>query len=185
MTTLCLIYVLVITIYSKTGGRNSPHEWVSSLASIGEASYVYVQVYGFYPALGTAVLSSMSCPSLNCTTFLRIPPTHIIVSMASFTGIQRQNITSASSAIRLIALCEGSGRLFAIIKDREKVFAGVITELCTLMRQRAEGQAVIAPSGPVALSTSEAAMVSVLRNCEMIVEDLSDEQGDGDFAEDL
>lgn len=58
--------------------------------------------------------------------------------MASFPGIQRQGLTSGSSIITLLNLCEESGRTLAILKDRERVFSGAIDELAKLMREREE-----------------------------------------------
>lgn len=85
---------------------------------------MYLQVYSFYPALKTAILP-------------RIPPTHIILSMASFTaGIQRQAVNSRSSIISLLNLREESSRIFAILKDHERVFSGASAELVKLMRER-------------------------------------------------
>lgn len=135
---------------------------------------MYIQVYGFYPAHGTAILSSMSCPSLQCTTFLRIPLTRIILSMASFTGIQRQAVNSESSIIGLLNLCEESGRIFAILKDRERVFSGAIDKLVKLMHER---EPVVAPpttraSEPVAqlLAAAEVPRLEEFSDGEEIAE---------------
>lgn len=89
----CLSSVSVVAMYSQSYYRGAQHEAVTELKSSGLPSYVYIQVYA--PFSG-AIMSSLSCPSLATTTFLQIPRTHILFSLASY-GMSWTEVTSADA----------------------------------------------------------------------------------------
>ncbi|KAF8803503.1 hypothetical protein BYT27DRAFT_7259964 [Phlegmacium glaucopus] len=78
----------VITMYSKSEGKGSKHEWIPSAPSIGVLSYVYIRTFNVFT--GNGMFSSLTCPSLSSSTILQIPRTHILFSLAS----SASNITS-------------------------------------------------------------------------------------------
>ncbi|KAJ6528169.1 hypothetical protein B0H19DRAFT_1083694 [Mycena capillaripes] len=92
----------VLTMYAK----NTNHDWVPSVDSVGAPSYIYVQTYR---PLGGGFFTSMSCEKLGCPTFLQIPRTHILFSLASFSGIHRQEV---NPQLTFVTLCKESFALY-------------------------------------------------------------------------
>ncbi|KAH7929600.1 hypothetical protein BV22DRAFT_1029216 [Leucogyrophana mollusca] len=94
----------VLTMYTHSGGRGVRHEWTSSVRRLGIASYINVRVYRF--SHGSSY-SSMSCPSLGCSAFMRVPATHLIFSFgtASSNIVLRTLETEAAHPFMLVTLC--------------------------------------------------------------------------------
>ncbi|KAJ7508549.1 hypothetical protein B0H11DRAFT_2304702 [Mycena galericulata] len=112
----------VLTMYSK----NTHHDWIPLATSIGTPSYIYIRVYRPF---GGALFSSMSCPKLACSTFLQIPCTHILFSLASFSQIQRQDITTANHPLTLVTLCQTSMALFEAFHKERNALQSALKEL--------------------------------------------------------
>ncbi|KAJ6565443.1 hypothetical protein B0H10DRAFT_1965652 [Mycena sp. CBHHK59/15] len=116
----------------KAGGTapeiilNTNHDWVSSVNSVGAPSYVYVQSYR---SLGGGLFTSMSCEKLGSPTFLQIPRAHILFSLASFSGIHRQEV---NSQLTVVTLCKDSFRLYDAFHCQRNALQLSLKELITL-----------------------------------------------------
>ncbi|KAJ7723096.1 hypothetical protein DFH07DRAFT_759651, partial [Mycena maculata] len=111
----------VLTMYSK----NTHHDWIPLAPSVGTPSYIYVQVYR---QLGASLFSSMASQRLACSAFLQIPRTHILLSLASF-SLGRQDITTSTSPVTLITLCQASLALFNAFHEQRNALHLAIKEL--------------------------------------------------------
>ncbi|KAJ7077204.1 hypothetical protein C8R43DRAFT_1083442 [Mycena crocata] len=112
----------VVTMYTK----NTNHDWIPQTTSVGTPSCVYVLVY---KQVGGPLFTSMSCATLACPTYLQIPRSHLLFSLASFTGIDRQAITSAGHPLTLLTLCADSFSLLLSLHERRQVLQGCVLDL--------------------------------------------------------
>ena len=71
----------VLTMYTKSGAKASKHKWTADADKLGTLSYMSTQL--FVSIRGTH-FSSVACLKLDCATFLHLPVTHILFSLAPF-----------------------------------------------------------------------------------------------------
>ncbi|KAG7095217.1 hypothetical protein E1B28_005992 [Marasmius oreades] len=88
----------VIAMYSKGNYKGARHEDVSEVKNVGVLSYIYVRTYTL---LGHNTFTTMSCPQLNSETFLQIPRTHLLLSLASF-SINKQPLATSEFSIIIL-----------------------------------------------------------------------------------
>ena len=72
---------VVLTMYTKSGAKGSKHEWAANTNKLGILSYVSTQLF---TSIGGTHFSSVTCPMLDCATFLHLPATHVLFSLAPF-----------------------------------------------------------------------------------------------------
>jgi len=77
---LTMKYLLVLTMYTNSGARRANHDWVPTVESVGAPSYIVVQAYC---CQFLQMYSTLACPKLDCVTFLCVPHSHILFSLAS------------------------------------------------------------------------------------------------------
>ncbi|KAJ7151882.1 hypothetical protein C8R43DRAFT_1067439 [Mycena crocata] len=135
----------VVTMYTK----NTNHDWIPQTTSVGTPSYVYVLVY---KQVGGPLFTSMSCATLACPTYLQIPRSHLLFSLASFTGIDRQAIASAGHPLTLLTLCADSFSLLQSFHVRRQVLQGCVLDLSKKAKSK---QVELAMDVDVAASASE------------------------------
>lgn len=113
-------------MYSQSSYRGAKHEWLPSIDSVGTPSYINIQVFRPF---ANNIYSSLSCPTLHCSTFLRIPGTHILFSLASCTNIMRQKISSANGhPVSLITLCQFSIGILDKLRVRTELVSTLIID---------------------------------------------------------
>lgn len=78
-------------MYTNSGARGAAHEWIDTITSVGEPSYIAVQA--FRSSHSTTYTSAL-CSALGSATFLLIPRTHVLLSLAASAAAFR--ITSLS-----------------------------------------------------------------------------------------
>ncbi|KAJ7755628.1 hypothetical protein DFH07DRAFT_959275 [Mycena maculata] len=93
----------VLTMYSK----NTNHDWIAQTTSVGTPLYIYL--------LGTS-------------SFLQIPRTHLLFSLASFSKIQWQDIAS-KDPVALVTLCADSLALYQAFHQARSALQVSIQEL--------------------------------------------------------
>ncbi|KAH6902565.1 hypothetical protein BKA70DRAFT_1434896 [Coprinopsis sp. MPI-PUGE-AT-0042] len=67
------------------------------------------------------MFSSLDCPELSTSTYLQVPPTHLVLSLRSFTSIGRQYVASGDPGGGFdlqITLCPRSSALFSTLSDQ-------------------------------------------------------------------
>lgn len=106
--------------------KNAHHDWIPLANRVGTPSYVYIKVYR---QIGGRLFSSMSCQRLACSSFLQIPRTHILFSLASYSEIQRQDVPETSHPLTLVTLSEASLALFEAFHSRRNALNLSIKEL--------------------------------------------------------
>jgi len=122
----------VVTMYTTSGARNAQHQWIASITSVSISSYVNIQVYRRFSG---DTLSSLSCGLLGCSTFLRIPRTHTLLSLASCTiprldqatpaGQPYTLITPPSFAMETLKLLQTrAANILLMVKDLKKLVNG-------------------------------------------------------------
>lgn len=123
-------------MYSKGPGRGGKHEWVSAVDNIGVTSYINIQAYLLLA--GTPVVSSISCIPLACTTFLRVPPSHILLSLAEYQNdLHRQDVISpAASPVTLITLPPGAVMLLSRISDRRADLQRAVRDIASSITKK-------------------------------------------------
>ncbi|KAG6915048.1 hypothetical protein DXG01_013714 [Tephrocybe rancida] len=90
----------IVTMYTKANFRGAKHEAARELKSVGHASYIYIQLYTSFGPYFT----SLACQPLSSSTFLQIPRTHIIFSLAGY-AIAKQELRNADAhLVNLITL---------------------------------------------------------------------------------
>ena len=121
----------VVTAYSKSAARSSKHCWVESSTSLGTLSYISVQVFTQF--MGERYFSLSSCGSLSTATFIHVPPTHFLLSLAPLQnaievteGLALGNITDFTVAV----LCQNSSRLLNSIRARGQDVDRCVGQLC-------------------------------------------------------
>ncbi|KAJ7433413.1 hypothetical protein FB451DRAFT_1380348 [Mycena latifolia] len=140
----------VVTMYTK----NTMHDWIPAATSVGTPSYVYASVY--LPFAGST-FTSMSCPTLACSTFLQIPRTHILFSLASFAGtIHRQDLrTTDGFPHALVTLCPGSQSLFTTLRAYQTSLFFAILELVRAVKSKKVDDAAASTSTGMILDEEE------------------------------
>ncbi|KAJ7032518.1 hypothetical protein C8F04DRAFT_958759 [Mycena alexandri] len=128
---LHLVLGEVVTMYTK----NTMHDWIPTVTSVGTPSYICIQGYA---SIAGPMFTSMSCPKLACGSFLQIPRTHLIFSFASFDSkITRQQIpTAGGHPHTLLTLCATSAALFETIQTHQLSLNTAVRELMRLSKAR-------------------------------------------------
>ncbi|KAH9933100.1 hypothetical protein B0H21DRAFT_835847 [Amylocystis lapponica] len=123
----------VVTMYSKSDGRGMNHDWLPSTHSLGVPSYVNIQVYSALS--GTTTYSSLACKELGSTTFLRIPRTHIIFSLASSAkSIKKGNLAMPDGTnFETVMLDLFSAGLMETLQGRATQIAQAVKDLKKLL----------------------------------------------------
>ncbi|KAI0685234.1 hypothetical protein BC835DRAFT_1310109 [Cytidiella melzeri] len=97
----------VITMYTKSEGRGCKHAWTASVNSIGTPS------------------------SLDCPTFLNVPRTHVVLSIANYTkSIVTGGIHVGTHEVDTVMLCAASARLHLALTVRHDNISKAIKQLC-------------------------------------------------------
>ncbi|KAH7919930.1 hypothetical protein BV22DRAFT_1199252 [Leucogyrophana mollusca] len=134
----------VLTMYTNSGGRGSQHCWIPCVNRVGIPSYVNIRVFRL--SFG-CTYSSMSCPPLGASSFMRIPQTHIIFSFATASRdiIIRSIETDNAHPFTLVTLCPFStGIMQALCHRIHAVHAAVQL----LIKARRGGGPVVADALP-------------------------------------
>ncbi|KAF5370922.1 hypothetical protein D9615_009812 [Tricholomella constricta] len=127
----------VITIYSKGSGKGAKHEWVPQINNLGVASYVYVRK--FVPLAGNTVFSALACQQLSSATFLQIPRTHLLFSLASHPITRAANTISVNSTdFDLVTLGNLPSTIFANFVERRDALHKGIKLLKCYLRDKAQ-----------------------------------------------
>ncbi|KAI0690476.1 hypothetical protein BC835DRAFT_1307880 [Cytidiella melzeri] len=123
----------VVTLYTKNNSRASKHAWTHSVDSIGMPLYVAVQTYTVFTG---STYSSNSCKSLDCPTFLNVPRTHVVFSLASFERtILTHTISLGAQEIDTVTLCTESTQLLLTLTLRQDDLSKSIKRLCELCKR--------------------------------------------------
>lgn len=102
----------VVTLYSTSGAKGARHDWIDKVHSVGEPSYLMVQLYAHSHG---CTYTSLACKSLESNSFLRVPRTHILFSFPS-NSITRKDISSdAAHPMTFVTLPPQSTALFLIL----------------------------------------------------------------------
>lgn len=121
-----------MTMYSKTEARGSKHDWLPEATSTGAISYMIVQGYKL---LHERVYSSKLCDTLGSPTFLCIPRTHILLSLAPHTSaIHAQRIGS----LDLITLCPSSAAVTKSLEESKTAITAAIKLLVRSIKSNSE-----------------------------------------------
>ncbi|KAH9935430.1 uncharacterized protein B0H18DRAFT_1082220 [Fomitopsis serialis] len=159
----------VMTLYAKSDGRGAKHDWTASAHSIGAVSYVMVQVY---TVLQGSLYTSITQPQIQATTFLRIPRTHLIMSLSSFSGditVQALQFGDASP-MEFVALGARVSQLLRTLTNRKSDVCRAVKTLCQLLNPRRK------PVAPASAAASAANPTEVLQ----MVGDGFEESSDSD-----
>ncbi|KAH9945584.1 hypothetical protein B0H21DRAFT_709290 [Amylocystis lapponica] len=95
-----------------------------------------VSVYGtFY---GTTTYSSIACTELGSTTFLRIPRTHIIFSLASSSNsiTAKSVVMPDGQTVEMVTLDSFSAELMKTLQDRKEQISQAVQDLCNLQKKK-------------------------------------------------
>lgn len=121
-------------MYTTSGARGAQHQWVPTITNVGVPSYVNVQIYR--PFAGNTH-TSISCPSLGCTGFLRIPRANIIFSIASSSKLpQMDNITPEGQPYVYVTLPPFEAAMLELLKNRIADIVASVKELKRLIAAR-------------------------------------------------
>ncbi|KAF8178293.1 hypothetical protein K438DRAFT_1977929 [Mycena galopus ATCC 62051] len=102
--TLEVVLGTVLAMYTK----NTMHDWIPAVTSVGSPSYVYVLTYRQFTG---PLFMSMACEKLPCPTVLQIPRTHVLFSLASFTNNTRQDTPNSDG------ICRARAKFWWAIQD--------------------------------------------------------------------
>lgn len=98
--------LVVITMYTNSGAKGANHDYTPQISSVGAPSYVGAQVY--VPAYGS-VFQSIACARLHAAMFMRVPRTHLIMSLArDRAAITTDDVTKGSRPLTLCTLGDWS-----------------------------------------------------------------------------
>lgn len=124
----------VITMYTKTDAKGAKHEWIASTDQLGALSNISLQVFS---PTGRGRFTSIACPDFGDSTFLHLPMTHIIFSLASFPiQVQPMPFELASS---LISLCPTSQALFVSWQSQAEPLEAAVNQLQGFLRLKGDG----------------------------------------------
>jgi hypothetical protein len=124
-------------MHTNSGARGAKYEWIDSTNSIGKPSYIAIQI--FRPFRG-AIFSSNACESLDCPTFLRIPRTHVLFSLASLKSlITVQNLSTDGTITQLVTLPSLAMQIFKCLKSKQGHVGAAVKTLCQLLKKQRSG----------------------------------------------
>jgi hypothetical protein len=116
-------------MYTKSGAKASKHEWAADTDKLGILSYVSAQLF---VSIGGTHFSSVACPKLDCATFLHLPATHILFSLAPF-DILTQPLPLTTTAF-ITALGPGPYSLLRNWQQQGSAAAGAVDELRRILK---------------------------------------------------
>ncbi|VDC00173.1 unnamed protein product [Peniophora sp. CBMAI 1063] len=117
----------VITMYTNSGTKGATHNYTPQISSVGAPSYVGAQV--FTPAYGN-VYQSIACPTLHATTFMHVPRTHIMLSLARDCALISTNpVTKGSRPLTLCYLGEWSNSKTWYLVSNADLYVGALREM--------------------------------------------------------
>ncbi|KAI0054490.1 hypothetical protein BV25DRAFT_1922630 [Artomyces pyxidatus] len=131
----------VTTMYTNSGARGARHEWISSARSVGIPSYINIRVYRH--SHGNSY-TSLACTSLGCATFLRIPRTHIIFSLAtaSHAFVRVDTRTDAGHPFGFVTLCAFSQGILKVLCDHRVAVSAAVRSLLELQKRKPGAKSV-------------------------------------------
>lgn len=103
----------VMTIYTNSGAKGANHEWTPSVDHLGSVSYVSLRMFA---QLSRAKFTSVVCAELDCSSFVHLPPTHILFSLATF-PIQVQPLPFAELTSSILSLDPSTWAIFEAWKS--------------------------------------------------------------------
>jgi hypothetical protein len=112
-------------MYTKSSAKAAKHEWTSHAENLGDLSNIGLQV--FMP-IGGANFTSIACAQLDCATFILLPASNIIFSLASF-PIKTQPLPFAELSASIASLCAVSWNLFKAWQVRADEIGDAVVEL--------------------------------------------------------
>lgn len=118
-------------MYTTSGARKANHQWIPLVTSVGVPSYVNVMAYR--PFAGNT-LSSISCSSLGCNTFLQVPRTRLLFALAGPMVSRVEAQTPAGQAYTLATLSDFAADILGSLKDNSAEVFRCVTELGKLLR---------------------------------------------------
>ncbi|KAF6742271.1 hypothetical protein DFP72DRAFT_1022703 [Ephemerocybe angulata] len=122
----------VIIMYSRGNGKNAKHDWVPQIDNLGLASYIYVLKY--IPMAGHSVFTALACPQLASPSFIQVPRTHLLFSLALYDSIDRsQSISISGRRFGLITLCPNASSLFTALENRRHSLVQIVAEFKRLL----------------------------------------------------
>lgn len=96
----------VLAIYHPTSGRHASRK---HLSYIGEASYISFAVYA---RISATKLTSCSCPELNTTTFLHLPPPEILFIFSGFKITRTEEAEEDGSVTTILTLPPDAAKIY-------------------------------------------------------------------------
>lgn len=151
-------------MYSRGDGRTAKHGWQPSADSIGIPSYLAVQVYTH---LAGTTYSSNSCKSLDCPTFLRVAPTHVVFSLGGFALVPGYLDVPGSQPISIVTLSADAAQLVNNLRARATDIGKAVDTLCKLSKQKATpGPAAAHNEYPMVAGVDMARVWAVVANEE-------------------
>ncbi|KAF6765255.1 hypothetical protein DFP72DRAFT_1059047 [Ephemerocybe angulata] len=111
--------------YTKGAGKHGSHKRMEKLENLGAASYIYVRKFASM-AFDNLDFTSLDCPSLASPTYLQVPRTHVVFSLASFS---RSITTQAVRNLTLATLCPESSALFTFFLGHRDALYACVKEL--------------------------------------------------------
>ncbi|KAF6742097.1 hypothetical protein DFP72DRAFT_1109656 [Ephemerocybe angulata] len=115
----------VAAMYTKGAGKHGSHKRLAKLENLGAASYIYVRKFASM-AFDNLDFTSLDCPSLASPTYLQVPRTHVVFSLASFS---RSITTQTIRNLTLATLCPESSTLFTLFQGHRDALYACVKEL--------------------------------------------------------
>ena len=120
--------------YTTSGARNAQHQWVPSITSVGVPLYVNIQVYRTFSG---DTLSNLSCLSLGCNTYLHVPRTHLLFSLASYSISHAEYQTPAGQTYILITPSSFAIDILKVLQVRVAKIDVLVKELKRMLKGKA------------------------------------------------
>ncbi|TFK66509.1 hypothetical protein BDN72DRAFT_899776 [Pluteus cervinus] len=103
---------------------------IQLLWDMRQPSFVYLQLYTPF-RFNSPVLTSPSCPELSSSTFVRIPKTHIVFSLAGYAITQKDVATSDAHPVMVATLAADAQRLYSTFSQHVEEVADAVAALKT------------------------------------------------------
>jgi len=120
-------------MYTTSGARNAPHQWIPLITSVSIPSYLNVQVFR---AFSGDTLSSLSCTPLGCSSFLRVPRDRVFFSLASCVISRSENTTPAGQPYVLATLPPFAANILGLLQSKSLQVFLSIKELNILVKEK-------------------------------------------------
>ncbi|KAK7691172.1 hypothetical protein QCA50_006275 [Cerrena zonata] len=134
----------VVTLYSTSGAKGARHDWIDEIKSVGDPSYVMVQVYTHSHG---STYTSLTCKSLECNTFLRLPRTHLIFSLpwdptATATPSRRDISADAAHPMTFVTLSPQSTAIFLVLLSNSIPISNAVRALTKMLKGKEDVETV-------------------------------------------